>query len=263
MRPESANLPFHLRDVAGATAMVVTAHPDDMEFFCGGAIAGLAARGAKIVLVMATLGDKGTFDPSMTAERLAAIRRQEAHAAAKVLGVSEVVDLGFRDGEVPYSDDIRRMLAREIRRHRPQALFTFDPWKRYELHPDHRNVGLSALDARLSAKLPLYYPELLSSGLETWAVTDLYLFNTDSPDTWIDISETIETRLAALAQHKSQVESSWEETRRAVLEEARAQGARAGTRYAEAYKLIRIPGVLVLSGMGAADMSMANGSQGG
>lgn len=263
MNSETANLPFHLQDVAGATAIVVTAHPDDMEFFCGGTIAALAARGARIVLVTATLGDKGTSDASMTPRRLAAIRKQEARAAAKVLGVGEVVDLGFHDGEVPYSQEIKRMLAREIRRHRPHALFTFDPWKRYELHPDHRNVGLSALDARLCAKLPLYYPELLSSGLEPWAVTDLYLFDTDMPDTWIDVSEAMETRLAALAQHKSQVEGSWEETKQAILEEAQAQGARAGTKYAEGYKLIRIPGILVLSGMGGAKAAAKTGPQGG
>src|SRR5215469_11997883 len=127
--------------------MAIFAHPDDADFLCSGTIARFTASGYRAQYVLATSGDKGSDDYTATGAQLSEIREAEQLAAAHVLGVEEVTFLRHPDGEVEVNMPLRRELARVIREHRPDVVLTFDPWQRYQIHPDHRAIGQSALDA--------------------------------------------------------------------------------------------------------------------
>jgi LmbE family N-acetylglucosaminyl deacetylase len=228
--------------------MVVVAHPDDMEFYCGGTIAKLAQAGNEVTVVVCTEGDKGTFDLQADPDELAAIRKEEQEEAAKLLGIKGVIYLGYADGELEANPTIKQELAGLYRQYQPQVLFTFDPWKRYELHPDHLAAGQVALEARLAAKLPLYYPEQLTGGLAPCEITQIYLFNTDSPNYWEDITKTFDLRLQALFLHRSQF-AAWEESVRKHIEAEAREAGRAIKKatYAEAFRRIAIEGLLAMA----------------
>ncbi|MCR4426905.1 MAG: PIG-L family deacetylase [Firmicutes bacterium] len=228
-------------------AMVVCAHPDDMEYYCGGTVLALTRNGCEVHAVIATDGNRGSLNPDVSPEALARLRREEARKSAQILGVGAITFLGISDGEVVPDLTLRSRLARLYREHTPALLLTFDPWKRYELHPDHRAVGTAALDARLAARLPLYFPEHLRDGLGTWSIREILLFNTDQPDHFFDVSETFEGKIAALAVHRSQWSEIQIDVESALAREARQTGARAGYALAEAFKRILIPGVTVSS----------------
>lgn len=221
-----------------SAVLALGAHPDDLEIFCGATLARLAEGGARVVGCLATRGEKGTRRRGVDPEELAATRRAEAAEGARRLGLAELVWLGFPDGELdrfPY--ELRERLVALIRRVRPQALFAFDPWRRYELHPDHRALGWAACDARLAAKLPLYFPEQLAAGLEPWDTAELYLYNTDQPDTWFAADGTFGRKLEAIQAHRSQVSTDEQrELEQALRAEARSFGGRGAAAEAEAFK---------------------------
>jgi len=225
----------------GKVALAVCAHPDDLEFFCGGSTVAMVRDGWDVVLAIATDGDRGTHDPAVSRESLAALRREESRKAGETLGLSGIVFLGKEDGELYADHSLRRDLARVYRQIRPDRLITFDPWRRYELHPDHRAVGFAALDARLAARLPHYYSDLLRDGLEPCSIAEILLFNTDSPDYYVDISSAFDTKLCALRRHRSQWESIWDDTARSLRQEAESVGDRSGYAMAEAFKRIFVP----------------------
>ena len=225
----------------GKVALAVCAHPDDLEFFCGGSAVAMVRAGWDVRLVIATDGDRGTHDPAVSRESLAALRRAESRRAGQTLGLSGIVFLGKEDGELYADHSLRRDLARVYRQTRPDRLITFDPWRRYELHPDHRAIGFAALDARLAARLPHYYSDLLRDGLEPCTIAEILLFNTDAPDYYIDISSAFDTKLYALGQHLSQWESIWDDTARSLRQEAESAGERSGHAMAEAFKRIFVP----------------------
>jgi LmbE family N-acetylglucosaminyl deacetylase len=191
--------------------MVLVAHPDDPEFFCGGTIARWAREGMEITYVICTHGEKGTQNRTLTPERLAEIRVQEQMAAAHVLGVRNVVFLNYVDGDLERSLRLRGDMVREIRRYRPDIVITCDPTVRisrgkHPNHIDHRVAGDVALDAIFpAAGMPTYYPEQLVAGLEPHKVPEVYLTVTNEPDTWVDTTGTLDLRLAALRCHASQV----------------------------------------------------------
>ncbi len=184
--------------------MIIFAHPDDAEGNCGGTTAKWAREGKVIQYLVLTNGDKGSWDLSMTSERLAEIREREQRAAAKILGVSGVTFLGVPDGELEASQPLRKEVTRVIRQHQPTVVFTHDPWKPYQTHPDHRAAGFLAMDAAIAARDHLFYPDQLAQGLSPCRVKEVYLFGTGSPDFWVDISETIEIKLQAVRCHESQ-----------------------------------------------------------
>ena len=192
-------------------AMVIVAHPDDPEFFCGGTIARWVREGMEVVYLICTRGDKGSDDPAMTPERLAALREAEQRAAARILGVREVVFLDYRDGELEPSLKLRGDIVREVRRYRPEVVITPDPTNRfsrglYPNHADHRVVGDVALDALFpAAGGRLYYPEHFAEGLAPHKVSEVYLTLTNEPDTWVDTTDLIELRIKALCCHASQI----------------------------------------------------------
>ena len=186
--------------------MAILAHPDDGESLCGGTMARLARDGCTIHYLIATRGDKGSDDPTMTSERLMPIREREQQEAAQVLGVQKITFLnGYYDGALEPSLALRQELALVIRQWRPDVVFTFDPWKHYEIHPDHRAIGTCAFDAIAAARGRLSYPEHLTDGITAHKVKQIYFFSTDHPDHWVDISETIEQKIAARCKHVSQI----------------------------------------------------------
>ncbi|MEO7022228.1 MAG: PIG-L deacetylase family protein [Ktedonobacteraceae bacterium] len=186
--------------------MAILAHPDDGESLCGGTLAKLAAEGCTIRYLIATRGDKGSDDPEMTSERLMPIREQEQQEAAKVLGVQEIVFLnGYYDGLVEPTLELRQALTLALRQWKPDVVFTFDPWKHYEIHPDHRAIGTCAFDAIAAARGRLSYPEQLQYGITAHKVRQVYFFATDQPNHWVDIAETIEQKIEARCKHASQM----------------------------------------------------------
>ncbi len=214
-------------------AMAIFAHPDDAEFICSGTIARLAEAGYRVQYVLATSGDKGSDTPTATPEELAATREAEQRAAAEILGVEEVTFLRHHDGEVEVNISFRRELALEIRKGRPDLVLTFDPWQRYQIHPDHRAVGQTALDAVAAARDHMYYPEQLSGGLREHRVHNVLLFATDEPNFWVDITTTIEKKIAALLAHTSQIRTEGLAER--IRERAHVVGQTRGVAYAEAF----------------------------
>lgn len=191
--------------------LMIQAHPDDCEFGSGGTIAKWAAEGAEIYYCSITSGDKGTKDPDITSEALAALREQEQIEAAKVLGVKDVIFLRYPDATLVPDLTLRRDLTRVIRQVRPTALMCFDPTARlhgdnYINHPDHIAAGEASLAAVFpSCRDRRTFPELLGEGLEPVDVPSIYLFAAAQADTWIDISGYVDTKIEALRKHVTQV----------------------------------------------------------
>jgi LmbE family N-acetylglucosaminyl deacetylase len=213
--------------------MVIFAHPDDAEFLCSGTVARFADAGYRVQYVLATSGDKGSDDPAATPEQLIETRRTEQRVAAQVLGVEEVTFLDHRDGEVEVNIPFRRELALVIRQGTPNVVLTFDPWQRYQIHPDHRAVGQTALDAVAAARDRMYYPEQLTGDLTEHRVHNVYFFATDQPNYYVDITATIDRKIEALLAHASQIKNR--EISDFIRARARQAGLEIGVEYAEAF----------------------------
>lgn len=191
----------------GQSILFIAAHPDDTEFLAGGTIAHLTEEGRAVHYLLVTKGDKGSDDPEMTAPHLATIREQEQRRAAEVLGVQTVTYLeGYSDSEVEPTLALRRELTLQVRKIRPHVVFTFDPWRRNEVHPDHRAVGICTLDALACARGQMNFPEQLVDGIKPHRVRDIYYFSTDQPNHWVDITQTIEKKIEAMRCHESQMQ---------------------------------------------------------
>jgi LmbE family N-acetylglucosaminyl deacetylase len=228
---------------APASVLVVMAHPDDAEFSAGGTLARWAGAGARVSYCVCTDGDKGTSDPRRDPRAVAEERIAEQRAAARVLGVEEVVFLGHPDGVLQPTLELRRDIVRVIRRVRPEAVLCPDPTRRYGPeyinHPDHRAVGDVALDAVYpSARDPLVFPELVEEGLLPHRVTQVFVANPSEPNCLVDISGTLERKLDALRQHRSQITD--DRLRELVPRRAAEVGAPHGLAAAEAFHRIRL-----------------------
>jgi LmbE family N-acetylglucosaminyl deacetylase len=232
---------------APARVLSIHAHPDDQEFTVGGTLAKWARAGSRIITVCITSGNAGSNEhmpPSMTREALAPIREQEQRDACGALGISEAIFLGYEDGVLEPSIALRRDLTRMIRRYRPEAVVCGDPTVRfygatYMNHPDHRAAADAVLDAVFpSAETRLIFPELLDEGLAPHKVQMVFIHGSDHPDTFIDIADVLDVKLAALKQHKSQM-GEWDPTEMITMW-ARQQGARRKLRAAESYRVMRL-----------------------
>ena len=220
--------------------MVIVAHPDDAEFGCAGSIVRkVKEEGAYVLYVICTNGGKGTPDPSISSEHLTQVRRGEQWCAAGVLGVQEVIFLDYPDGGLEDTPEFREHLVRLIREHRPDTVYTMDPYRRYQMHRDHRIVGRVALDAVFPyARDPLHHASLLQNdGLEPHKVKDVYLFSTDAADHFVDITGVFEIKVKALACHESQMKSI-EEWRGFITMWGKEAGAKAGVPLAEGFKYL-------------------------
>lgn len=189
--------------------MVVTAHPDDAEFGAGGTVAKLAKEGKLVTYCVVTNGDKGSSDRAMTPERLRRLREEEQRHAARVLGVEFVDFLGFVDGELEDTRATRMAVTAAIRRHRPDLIITQNPHRTKNLfasHRDHRVTGGIVLDCIYPlARDHMAFPELIPQGLEPHKVKEVHLMAWEHPEVVVDISETIDLKLKALACHASQI----------------------------------------------------------
>lgn len=202
-------LPERIEEWRERTVVCFGAHPDD-DLHAAGTFACLTDAGNRVHLVMYTNDDKGSYDRSMTGERLARIRRAEQEAAARCVGVpSEHLHwLGHRDGELEYVEPrlLTRQVTAAIRRLRPDAIFSFDPGARFEqFHKsDHRAAAFITVDAIRAAQWHLYFPELLDEGLEPVRVPVCYFFDTHEPDYFVDIAATVDRKIEAFCSHVSQ-----------------------------------------------------------
>ena len=220
--------------------LVVIAHPDDAESFCGGTLARLAGQGNLISLLVCTNGDLGSHDRRIGPSHLFSLRQKEQESACKILGITEITWLGYRDGSLSYMTDLRERLIRVIRQFQPDIMMTFDPWKHYEFHPDHRTVGFAATEARMLADLPWICPELTLEGIPPWHPAEVYLFAPEVANYWVDIEETIDIKIEARLAHSSQNDFiRSEENKLSFIEEIRSNAQRVGEsskyRYAEAF----------------------------
>jgi LmbE family N-acetylglucosaminyl deacetylase len=215
-------------------ALALGAHPDDVELQAGGTLAAWAGQGVHVELACFTAGEKGSPDPDADPAELARVRRAEAGAAAAALGAAGVHFLGAVDGELEVTMALRLAVARLVRTVRPDVVLGHDPWRRWLLHPDHRAAGLLTVDGVVAARDPLYAPELAAEGLAAHRPHTVLLFGTDAPDELVEVTATIEAKLAAVAAHASQVPDRADLERRVRTWNA-AIGAEAGLAYAEAF----------------------------
>jgi LmbE family N-acetylglucosaminyl deacetylase len=220
----------------GQRVLVVGAHPDDPEFGCAATVAKWVRQGKEVHYLLLTSGDKGSHDPHLRAGEVAALRECEQRNAARVLGVASVTFMRHPDGLLEANLPLRQQVCAEIRRIRPHFLVAIDPWRRYQLHPDHRAAGQVALDAAWAAREWGIFPEQLADGEDPWRISEAYLFWTDSADHWEDVSETVDVRIEALKEHKSQVGERLAMIEEYVREATRQTGEPHGMAYAEAFK---------------------------
>jgi LmbE family N-acetylglucosaminyl deacetylase len=200
-----------MSDERAERALVVVAHPDDLDFGAGGTLASWTADGVEVAYCIITDGDAGGFDPDVPRSAIAGIRQAEQRAAAKELGVEDVTFLGYPDGRLTVSIELRRDLSRVIRQHRPHRLLTSSPernWDRvYSSHPDHLAAGEAALCAVYpDARNPFAHLELAAEGLAAWTVEQTWVMGGagGTVNRYVDVTDTFERKLAALRRHESQ-----------------------------------------------------------
>lgn len=187
-------------------AMVIVPHPDDAEIGAGGLIARWTREGNEVVYVVCTYGEKGTCDPTLSSENLTKIREEEQRAAAKILGVKEVLFLGLPDQELEDTPEFRKKIVRLIRRYRPQVLVTTDPYRRYIWHRDHRICGQVVLDAVFPyARDRLAYPELLVEGLEPHKVKEVLCTGAAKNNYEVDVTSTFDLKIKSIRCYVSQI----------------------------------------------------------
>jgi LmbE family N-acetylglucosaminyl deacetylase len=225
------------------SALILFAHPDDAEFMCGGTVARWAREGTRVDYVVVTDGSAGSNEPGVTREQMRPIREREQRAAAEVLGVASVTFLGEVDGHLEVTLDTRRKVCREVRRLRPDVIVAPDPqrlWSGtgYINHSDHKAAGALALSAVMpDSPTRLMFPELLEEGLEPFEIPALWLVTLE-PDTYVDITETMDVKLESLRRHQSQGTEESEPWVRLRAKETAAEAATAGQtmEYAESFR---------------------------
>jgi len=225
--------------------MVVVAHPDDAEWGCSGTVAKWCAQGWEVVYVLCTDGSKGSDDLEMTSGRLVEVRKQEQLDAGKVLGLHQVVFLDYEDSMLQPTLELRRDIAREIRRYRPDVLICMSPVRNlavdgYLGHPDHFAASEAAISAVFpSARDRLTFPELLQEGLEPHKVREVWIMeHEEGPDMYVDVTDYMEVAIAALKEHKTQVTAEDADT---YMRQWRSgTGKKVGFQYAEAYRVYHL-----------------------
>ncbi len=189
-----------------AQVMVITPHPDDAEYGVAGTAARWTRQGKDVIYIVCTNGDKGTNDVSMKPDELVRIREQEQLAAAKLLGVREVIFLHYPDQALEDTPEFRKEIVRLIRIYKPETVVTPDPYRRYVWHRDHRITGQITLDAVFPyARDFLAYPDLLEQGLQPHKVREILFWGSEDPNCRSNITDTFDIKIAALRCHRSQV----------------------------------------------------------
>lgn len=228
--------------------LVVTAHPDDVDFGVAGSIAVWVKAGIEVTYCVVTDGDAGGSDRSITRGDMAKLRREEQRAAAAAVGVTDVMFLGYPDGKLTPSFELRRDVSRAIRQVRPDRLVCQSPERNWERigasHPDHLAAGEAAVCAAYpDARNPFAHPEVLEEGFEPFSVKEMWLMASPQVDRAVDITDVFELKLAALRCHRSQVgDGAWlDETLRGWFSQgARLAGLEEG-RLAETFRVVNLP----------------------
>ncbi len=238
-----------LDDTVGVErVLVVTAHPDDVDFGVAGSVAVWVNAGVEVTYCVVTDGDAGGSDWSVPRAEMAMLRREEQRAAAAEVGVRSVTFLGYSDGRLTASFELRRDLSRVLRQVRPDRLVCQSPERHWDRigasHPDHLAAGEAAVCAAYpDARNPFANPELLEEGLEPFSVRELWLMAAPRSNRAVDITDVFELKLAALRRHRSQVgEGEWldERLRGWFGEGARLAGLEEG-RLAETFQVVEMP----------------------
>lgn len=230
-----------------SSALAIVAHPDDAEFQCGATLAKWAAAGAVIHHLVCTDGSKGSWKPTEDRDELVATRQAEQRAAARALGATgEQVFLGSIDGELEAGLNQQREVAYWIRTLQPEIVLGHDPWRRWRLHPDHRNAGFLCTDGVVAARDPHFFPE---QELPHHRPSAILLFECEEPDLAEDVTGFVDAKVTALLEHTSQFVTTHgitdgddaaqvERFRRHIDERLATNGARVGVRHAELFRLI-------------------------
>jgi LmbE family N-acetylglucosaminyl deacetylase len=226
-------------------ALCVMAHPDDVDFGSGGTVAAWVKAGIEVSYCLVTDGDAGGFDPSVPRAEIAGIRRAEQTAAAAELGVTDLTFLGYPDGRLEVTLDLRRDITRVIRQKRPDRVICQSPERNYQRifasHPDHLAAGEATLRAVYpDARNPFTFTELMDEGHEPWTVREVWMGAMQTPNRYVDITDTVDLKLAALRRHTSQLpeeEATMERVRQWVTATAKAAGLPDGSA-AEGYFVI-------------------------
>jgi len=225
------------------------AHPDDVDFGAGGTIRSLTDAGVQVSYAIVTNGDAGGFDPNVPRSEIPGIRQAEQRAAGRELGVDDISFLGYRDGELTVSHELRRDISRVIRQVRPDRMIIQSPernWERiYASHPDHLAAGDAAIQSVYpDARNPFAHTSLLQDeGLEAWTVPEVWVMGGPNPNLWIDVTEQMPAKLRALRAHDSQT-AHMDDLEDRVSGWLRAQAAQAGLpegRLAEAFMRVSTP----------------------
>jgi len=235
-----------LDDAEVGRILVIVAHPDDVDFGAAGTVARWTDAGIEVIYCIVTDGDAGGNDHAISRPEMAALRRREQASAAGLVGVRDLVFLGYPDGRVEPTLGLRRDLARVIRQIRPDRVVCPSPERDYVRlgisHPDHRAVGSAALDAVYpDARNPFAFPELLADeGLEAWIVREVWLSGTSEPTRYVDVTETFPRKIAALRAHVSQTgeRDGLEDMLRQRLAQSAARGGLPDGTLAEAFRVI-------------------------
>ena len=219
-------------------ALAVFAHPDDVDFNAAGTIAHWVDDGVEVSYLVVTRGEAGAGEPR---DRIQQLRADEQRAAAEAVGVKQVEFLdGYADGRVTVTLDLRRDIAATIRRVRPHRVVTSSPTRTWGLrdadHPDHAAVGEATAGAVYpDAMNPYVHPDL--ADLEPWSVSEVWFSESPDPDRYVDITDTFDRKLAALAAHRSQPETG-EQLNRDRFAAVAARGGLPAGRFAEAFRVI-------------------------
>jgi len=221
--------------------IIVAAHADDLETLCGGTVAQLVERGVTIYSANCTLGDIGAQDTSLSRPALASTRLKETEEAARILGITQIFNLGHHDGELLPDLYVRAQIARLYRITQADTLWTFDPFWTGQIHPDHRAAGQAALDAYMPSKMPLYRPEQLNEPIANLGkIERVFLFSTDrEPDVFVDVTAVYPTKLAACRAHISQFPQG-DASLEWMKELDSRQGEKINVTYAESFKQINV-----------------------
>lgn len=232
--PISTDLPVPTR------ALAIGAHPDDVEFGCGGTLAKWASKGCEIFYLVLTDGSKGTWDPDVDQPTLVVTRQREQRTAAQILGCTSdanVAFLGWIDGELEAGLRQRWEVAYWIRRFAPQVVLGHDPWRRYRIHPDHRNAGFLTTDGIVAARDPKFFPE---QQIAPHRPETLLLWEADEPDHVESITDFIELKTRALLAHESQYETTLRVTDQNSTEQVKVFQSAVETRGQQAGRLANI-----------------------
>lgn len=233
-----------IHDYIPQRAMFIFAHPDDIEFGSAGTAAKWAKYGSEVTYVLITDGNVGSHDATFDKEKLAETRRKEQNAAAQVAGVQQVIYLGYHDGMLEPTMELRKALVKLVRQHKPNVVVCGDPRSvfpsdDYINHPDHRAAAIAAVEAVFPAcEMRLLYPEFEAEGIMPHKVNHVYISYAPDANVYVDISETMPLKIEALRQHSSQF-GDWDPSEM-VTNWSKETGKQVGFAYAEAYRRLTL-----------------------